>query len=321
MAGKFNTPSARWTAVSTHDATASGHFVYCVRTTSIYCRPTCKARLARRNNITFHDTPQAAEAAGFRPCLRCKPDVVGEYDPQAAMVAKACRTMKANLQDGGKEPSLRELAAEAGLTESHFHRVFKAVMGFTPKGYATSLRAGKGNGGGIGGEGKAEDDDDSVAKSVKLETLTPSGEQSSAATSSGPRTPAEWTQPALPFGWTVSSSLEEAEEESDDEEQTAQAQNVQIEFTVQPWASGYVLVAAANEHVRAIDVSDSHADLVARLRRKFPEADLLLSDWSSSAYNPFWTSNQLLFGSVMEALENPSGKMLNVGPNVFEPDS
>lgn len=70
----FETESARWAALAARDAAADGAFFYSVRTTGVYCRPSCAARPARPENVAFHATTEDAEAAGFRPCKRCKPD-------------------------------------------------------------------------------------------------------------------------------------------------------------------------------------------------------------------------------------------------------
>src|SRR5690348_2459676 len=77
----------RWAAVQARDKGRDGSFVYSVRTTGVYCRPSCAARAARPENVAFHDTPEAARAGGFRACRRCRPDAVGAADPQAALVA------------------------------------------------------------------------------------------------------------------------------------------------------------------------------------------------------------------------------------------
>lgn len=134
------TSSQRWQAITKRDPTINS-FVYGVLTTKIYCRPSCAARLARRANVQFYDTPAQAEAAGFRPCKRCRPQAGGTAlanHPQTAIVQKACETIQAELAIGLK-PRLQDLAAQAGLTTSHFHRVFKKRMGVTPGQYASGL--------------------------------------------------------------------------------------------------------------------------------------------------------------------------------------
>ncbi|OJJ64878.1 hypothetical protein ASPSYDRAFT_54270 [Aspergillus sydowii CBS 593.65] len=127
----------RWQAVVNRDPTATS-FVYGVRTTRIFCRPSCPARLARRANVEFFDTPAQAERAGFRACKRCKPETLKPaVNPQVLLVQKARQTIESDIASG-KKPTLVRLAGEAGLTPSHFHRVFKKVTGVTPGKYAAA---------------------------------------------------------------------------------------------------------------------------------------------------------------------------------------
>ncbi|OQE16970.1 hypothetical protein PENSTE_c022G04009 [Penicillium steckii] len=134
------TSAQRWQAVVKRDATVDS-FVYAVLTTKIYCRPSCSARLARRANVKFYNTPAEAENAGFRPCKRCQPQsgrTAAQSNPQTAIVYKACEQIRDELAAGLK-PCLRGLAAKAGLTSSHFHRVFKKHTGVTPGQYTSGL--------------------------------------------------------------------------------------------------------------------------------------------------------------------------------------
>ena len=129
------TGDPRWAAVVARDPAADGRFFYSVKTTGVYCRPSCASRTARPENVEFHATTEAAEHAGFRPCKRCKPDhPAGE---QAARVAELCRLIERTEQ----MPSLATLAQHAGLSPWHLHRVFKAVTGLTPRAYAAAHRA------------------------------------------------------------------------------------------------------------------------------------------------------------------------------------
>jgi AraC family transcriptional regulator, regulatory protein of adaptative response / methylated-DNA-[protein]-cysteine methyltransferase len=127
----------RWDAVAARDRSADGAFYYSVKTTGVYCRPSCAARLAHPKNVQFHATPADAEQAGFRPCKRCQPDRPPLQAQQAAWITRSCRLIEA----AEETPSLTELASAAGLSPSHFHRVFKAVTGLTPRGYAMAHRA------------------------------------------------------------------------------------------------------------------------------------------------------------------------------------
>ncbi|GLB06933.1 hypothetical protein AtubIFM57258_002252 [Aspergillus tubingensis] len=171
--------STRWLAIQTRDPRYTSTFVYAVLTTKIYCRPTCPARLARRANVRFYDTASQAERAGFRPCKRCKPEIVIDnsnnhnllgansnttttpssigggttttiFHPQIHSVQRACQTIRASVQEGSR-PTLRMLAAEAGLTPSHFHRVFKRVLGVTVGRYVGDIVM---RGKGMGGDGE-----------------------------------------------------------------------------------------------------------------------------------------------------------------------
>ena len=123
---------AKWAALKARDAQADGSFVYSVRTTGVYCRPSCPARPARPENVAFHATCAEAEAAGFRPCKRCRPNEPALAERQAEAVARACRM----IEEAETMPALDRLAEIAGMSPFHFHRVFKKVAGITPKAYA-----------------------------------------------------------------------------------------------------------------------------------------------------------------------------------------
>jgi AraC family transcriptional regulator, regulatory protein of adaptative response / methylated-DNA-[protein]-cysteine methyltransferase len=127
----------RWGAVVARDRACDGAFYYSVKTTGVYCRPSCGARLARPQNVRFHATCAEAEHAGFRPCKRCKPDQKPLIEQHAAKVADICRLIEA----AETAPSLPQLAERAGLSVYHFHRVFKSATGLTPKAYAAAERA------------------------------------------------------------------------------------------------------------------------------------------------------------------------------------
>lgn len=127
----------RWARALARDHTADGQFWYSVATTGVYCRPSCPSRTANPENVTLHGTLAAAKATGFRPCKRCNPDGASLEAQNAALVAKACR-----LIEQSEEPlSLAVLADAVELSESYFHRMFKAVTGLTPKDYMDAHRA------------------------------------------------------------------------------------------------------------------------------------------------------------------------------------
>jgi AraC family transcriptional regulator of adaptative response/methylated-DNA-[protein]-cysteine methyltransferase len=132
----FSRDEERWEAVVRRDRAADGTFYYSVRTTGVYCRPSCAARLARREHVRFHATCEEAEQAGFRPCKRCQPTKPALAEQHAAAVAKACHLIEA----AEAMPNLDALAAAVGMSRFHFHRVFKTLTGVTPKAYAAAHR-------------------------------------------------------------------------------------------------------------------------------------------------------------------------------------
>lgn len=129
----------RWQAVLARDPSADQHFVYAVRTTGVYCRPSSPSRLPRRENVEFFDTPQQAEAAGYRASRRHAANRTQLAEQHTAQVTRACQL----IESADSEPNLNQLAAHVGMSPFHFHRVFKAVTGLTPKAYASAQRARK----------------------------------------------------------------------------------------------------------------------------------------------------------------------------------
>jgi AraC family transcriptional regulator, regulatory protein of adaptative response / methylated-DNA-[protein]-cysteine methyltransferase len=133
----FADDADRWEAVLRHDRQADGQFFYAVLTTGVYCRPSCASRRPRLENVRFYLTHAEAERAGYRPCKRCRPDAQGPLEQHAEAVAIACRLIEA----AETPPSLDTLAAAAGMSRFHFHRIFKEATGVTPKAYTAAHRA------------------------------------------------------------------------------------------------------------------------------------------------------------------------------------
>jgi AraC family transcriptional regulator of adaptative response/methylated-DNA-[protein]-cysteine methyltransferase len=125
-AKKTATPvDPRWASVQARDPAADKLFVYAVKTTGVYCRPSSPTRLPHLENVEFFDTPEAAEAAGYRPSKRAASDQTSVAAHHAELVAEACRRIEA----ADDVPSLKTLADDAGLSHYHFHRIFKRVTG------------------------------------------------------------------------------------------------------------------------------------------------------------------------------------------------
>lgn len=129
---------SRWQAVLERDARADGGFVYAVSTTRVFCRPSCGARTPLRKNVSFYRTPPEAKLAGFRACKRCEPESGGPRQRQRELVIEACR----RIERAAREPTLHELARAVGVSPFHFSRVFKRIVGVTPKQYAMAHRSG-----------------------------------------------------------------------------------------------------------------------------------------------------------------------------------
>ena len=127
----------RWQAVLTRDGRYDGEFVYGVRSTGIYCRPICPSRRPQRKQAVFFPVPELAERAGFRPCRRCDPHLSRSSHPQLEMARRICTYIEDHSEN---LPTLRELGSLVGVSQDHLHRVFKRIMGITPRQYANSLR-------------------------------------------------------------------------------------------------------------------------------------------------------------------------------------
>ena len=134
---RFKDDDTRWQAVLDRDRSADGAFFYSVKTTGVYCRPSCAARLANRENVRFHTTARQAEQAGFRACKRCCPNTPSKDEQHRRAVSQACLL----LENPSDSPGLESLAEMVGMSPSHLHRVFKLLTGLTPKGYAMAHRS------------------------------------------------------------------------------------------------------------------------------------------------------------------------------------
>jgi AraC family transcriptional regulator of adaptative response/methylated-DNA-[protein]-cysteine methyltransferase len=226
----------RWSAVLNRDPRADGQFVYAVKTTGIYCRPSSLARLPHPKNVVFFDTEEQARAAGFRPSKRAAADQSLVAAQHAALVAAACRQIEAS----DSLPLLAELASAASMSPFHFHRVFKAVTGLTPKAYATAQR--------------------SRRVRERLESA------------------ASVTDALYDAGFNSNSRFYESADHvlgMKPGDYRARGQNTEIHFAVGECSLGAILVAQSQRGVCAILLGDDPNALVEDLQDRFREANLI----------------------------------------------
>jgi AraC family transcriptional regulator, regulatory protein of adaptative response / methylated-DNA-[protein]-cysteine methyltransferase len=231
--GRFADDASRWRAVRVRDPAAENAFYYSVRTTGVYCRPSCPSRLANRANVHFHATRGDAERAGFRPCRRCRPDEPRLAERQRDAVTRACRL----IESATDLPTLPELAAAVSMSPHHFHRLFKTLTGVTPKAYAAAHRARR-----VRGElrnGK------SVTESIYGAGFNSSGRF--------------YESTARQLGMTPTSFR-------------GGGAGVSIRFAVGQSSLGRVLVAATEKGVCAVFLGDDPDALARELRDRFPKA-------------------------------------------------
>lgn len=229
----------RWDAVVTRDPRADGEFFYSVKTTGVYCRPSCAARGARPENVEFHDSAKAAEHAGFRPCKRCKPDQLPLAEQHTATVAELCRL----IEHAEQAPTLAQLSARAGLSTFHLHRVFKAITGLTPKQYATAHRTRRVK----AGLGRS---------STVTEAIYEAGYNSNGRF---------YEQSNDVLGMTPTAYR-------------AGGANTEIRFAIGECSLGSILVAATERGVCAILIGDDPDALARDLQDRFPRAHLIGGD-------------------------------------------
>jgi AraC family transcriptional regulator, regulatory protein of adaptative response / methylated-DNA-[protein]-cysteine methyltransferase len=235
-----------WKALESRDAGASRGFFYGVRTTGVYCRPGCTSRLPLRKNTAFFETPEAAEAAGLRPCKRCRPTEDSSGARHVAAVEKAC----ALLRKSETMPTLAELADAAGISRFHFHRVFKQITGATPRDYARTHRLGR--------FADNLDAGQPVTEAIYAAGFGSSSRAYEVAPSALGMTPGARRRGGV--GQT-------------------------IRFVTVPTPIGWALVAATGRGICMTALADDRESLAAALRQRFPAAELLaedagLKDWA-----------------------------------------
>ncbi|NOT69734.1 MAG: bifunctional DNA-binding transcriptional regulator/O6-methylguanine-DNA methyltransferase Ada [Hyphomicrobium sp.] len=230
---------ARWAAIQKRDAGADGNFYYSVASTGVYCRPSCASRQPKRENVAYHATSSAAEAAGFRACKRCKPDMDAADHGHAGIVAAACRT----IEDAGTAPALAGLARDAGLSPFHFHRVFVAMTGVTPKAYASAQRT--------------------------------------ARVQAGLKTSATITDALYDAGYTSSGRFYAVSERAlgmTPSAYKAGGADVELKFAAGECSLGAIVIAATDKGIAAILLGDDASALLRDLQDRFPRATLTGGD-------------------------------------------
>ncbi|MDR4308237.1 bifunctional DNA-binding transcriptional regulator/O6-methylguanine-DNA methyltransferase Ada [Chelatococcus sambhunathii] len=230
----------RWAAVVAKDARADGTFFTCVRSTGIYCRPSCPARRPKPENVSFAETWEEAEARGFRACKRCRPKEASLAERQAALIADLCR----HIEQAEDAPKLDELAKRAGVSPFHLHRLFKAATGLTPKAYASAERA----------------------KRARVELASGEGSVTSAIYGSGFNSNGRFYAASDGmFGMTPSAFK-------------AGGAGKTIRYAVGLSTLGRVLVGSSDRGVCFIALGDDEEALLADLRRRFGKAEIVRGD-------------------------------------------
>ncbi len=236
---KYRKQSARWAAIAQRDPNADGRFYYAVTTTGVVCRPSCKSRQPNSSNVRYFDTLAEALAADYRACKRCRPDLDPASHPRTREIQRACR----QIESATKPLKLADLAKEAGLSAHHFQRVFKAILGVTPKQYEKACRE----------SGLRQ----TIAASTTItEAIFDAGFQSSAALYRNARET---------LGMTPSRRKSGASGET-------------IRFAVGECTLGSVLVGATDAGVCTITLGDDPQRLVEQFELEFHDATLVAGD-------------------------------------------
>ena len=242
--GNLSRGKATWQAVLSRDRAADGSFVYGVRSTGIYCRPSCPSRKPRRRQVVFFALPEAAEQNGFRPCLRCRPRKAPLLDPRTQIVARVCREIDKRM-DGGfadnsaAETTLAALSRRAGMSTGQLGRAFRTTMGITPRQYADAQRMRR-----LKSRLKKGDD---VTTALYDAGFGSSSRLYERAPSQLGMTPAAYRQGGA---------------------------GMNIHFTTVDSPLGRLLVAATGRGISALYLGETDARLEAALRTEYPRAEI-----------------------------------------------
>lgn len=229
-----------WLAIQGRDAGFDGLFYYGVRTTGVFCRPACPSRRPRRANVSYFALPEAARAAGFRACLRCRPEGADPRDPQAELVQSICRLIERATEE---RPNLDAVGEQLKLSRSHLQRLFKKLMGITPREYAEALRIDRFKGGVRAGR--------SVTDAMYEAGYGSSSRLYEKASAQLGMTPATYRKGG---------------------------RGMTIRYTVADSPLGLLLVAATERGVCSVQLGDESEALAGGLRAEFPLADVRVDE-------------------------------------------
>jgi len=229
-------PATCWAALCARDARYDGRFVYTVKTTGVYCRPSCRSRLPRFENVSFFPTPAEAEKAGFRPCKRCRPAEPSPVERHRRAIERAC----ALIRDAEAALDLSQLAAAVGMSRHHFHRVFTEIVGSTPGAYLRTHRL------------------------RRLATELESGVPVAEAVYAAGFTSSSRAYAAAPGGLGMTPGAR----------RRGGAGQIIRYATARTWI-GWVILAVSARGVCAVAFGDDPESLVADLRRRFASATLI----------------------------------------------
>ena len=254
MAAVLNN-SELWSAVLARDTARDGSFVFAVRSTGIYCRPSCPARRPKREQVSFFQIPEAAEQAGFRACRRCHPRRARTDDPQIALVRQICHS----IDEHDEEPTtLKTLSADLGLSAQHLQRTFKGVMGITPRQYAESRRL----------------------KQFKSKVKTGSSVTDAMYDAGYGSSRGLYEKSSARLGMTPATY-------------GRGGRGMRIIYTIAKCSLGRLLVAATERGVCSVALGDSDADLERALLAEYPNASIDKKDTVISPSLNLWLSTVL----------------------------
>lgn len=227
----------RWSAVASRDRAADGSFVYAVRTTGIFCRPSCPSRRPKRTNVQFYVSAGLAEEAGFRACLRCRPK--SSYGTRVEKAVARAKSILDHSASGSQPVDLKSLASAVGVSPFHLQRHFKRIVAMTPKAYLTKM------------------------KSTMLRTnLRKGGSVLRATYESGFNSPSRaYAAAGKEFGMSPSAYKKEGD-------------GVEISYWVTCTVLGRMIVGTTRMGVCAVLLGGTESDLLAQLRAEFPRATL-----------------------------------------------